>query len=119
MLVNNVLPYSLSIKNDGWNITADPSGNPTPYNYNERDVSPGNNLNQTLTWTVTAPSTPGTYYIKAHARHGNGGSPKNRNITTAQIDITTIGVTPEFPLGSTLAFSISAIIYILVRKKLE
>jgi hypothetical protein len=113
-LYNNATPYPQSIKTDGWIITADPNGNTPTFNYNFNDTF----RNGTMNWTVNAPPNSGTYYIMFHVRHGMGSNPKDRNVTSI-ISLDVNAEVPEFPYGSTLAFSLSTIIYILIRKELE
>ena len=65
----SALTKSSSLPSDaGWTITADPSGS-TAFNYHE-DLSYTGSV--TMTWTLTAPSTPGVYTLYAREVHGNG-----------------------------------------------
>src|SRR3989304_10333734 len=70
MLLNNAQPYNRNIKSDGWTVEKDPNNNanPTAKNYNQKTGLP--TLDQKFNWTLTAPLTPGTYYILAHTRFG-------------------------------------------------
>jgi hypothetical protein len=112
-LYNNAsLPAN--IKTDGWSITADPNGNGIPYNYNQKTGL--STLDQTFSWNVSAPSTTGTYYMIAHARHAGAN---DYNVTSIVFTLTVQSAVPEFPFGGTLAFSLSAIIYTLIRKKMD
>jgi hypothetical protein len=114
-LYNNATPYPQNIESDGWIITADPNGNNPAFNMNRNLTF----VNGSMSWNLTTPSTPGTYYIIAHARHGFTTNPKNRNITSYGVNMFVAPVAPEFPLGDTIALAISALIYILARKRLE
>jgi hypothetical protein len=111
MLLNSDLPLGKNIKDNGWAITADPNSNTAPYNYNQFTDS----RNQKVNWTISAPGTTGTYYIKAHARHGLSQS-KDRNLTSAAV-MMEVQAIPEFPYGQTIAISLSAIIYFSMKKK--
>ncbi|HIH44208.1 MAG TPA: PEF-CTERM sorting domain-containing protein [Candidatus Methanoperedenaceae archaeon] len=112
MLLNNTLPYNGNIKHDGWQITGDANGNPSPYSYNERAVT---TLNQTFSWNITAPSTPGTYYIRAQARYGGG---TGYVISSTPLTMAVQLPVPEFPAGAALPIIASAIAFILMRKKM-
>lgn len=112
-LFNNDAPYPLNIKEDGWSITADPNSNPTAYNYNQ--FSDGRD--RTETWTVDAPTTQGTYYMEAHARHGMGANPRDQNITTAVATLIIDPPSSEFPLGAIPLGSMSFLVYFIMRKR--
>ncbi|HIH43643.1 MAG TPA: hypothetical protein HA257_00755 [Candidatus Methanoperedenaceae archaeon] len=112
VLLNNTLPLSGNIKKDGWQITRDANGNPAPYSYDERAVT---SLNQTFSWNVTAPSTPGTYYIRAQARYGGGtGYAITSNPLTMAVQLPV----PEFSAGAAIPLFVSAIAFMLMRKRL-
>lgn len=92
-LLNNSIPLSKNIKYDGWVIARDPNNNAAPYNWNEKTNL--STLNQTFNWTITAPVTNGTYYIKAQARYGSSGSTNSYNITSAPLTMTVLNPPPN------------------------
>lgn len=71
MIVSSLSPVPASTPSaSGWVITADPAGDPDN-NYYEMTNYAGL---ASLTWTVTAPSTDGTYTLYARVMHGASGS---------------------------------------------
>lgn len=92
MLLNNTNPLSGNIKNDGWVITADPWNNPTPYNYWESSVI---SLSQTKTWTITAPSIDGIYYMRDQGRYGKSGQPSPYIVNSSVLTLIVDGTPPQ------------------------
>jgi hypothetical protein len=113
MLLNRTDPLpGVNIQGDGWVITQDPNGNPSPVNYNEKTGLAS--LNQVYNWTVTAPSVPGTYFIVAHARHGGT---THFNLTSAALTMQVNAPVPEFPLGPALSMLGSVFLYGVLRRR--
>lgn len=70
----SALTKSSSLPSDtGWTITADPTG-VTAYNYHQISAYTGST---TLTWSLTAPNSPGVYTLYAREVHGDGDTYKN------------------------------------------
>lgn len=67
IMIISALTKSSSLPSDaGWTIVTDPTG-ATAYNYNEVSAYTGS---ISMTWTLTAPSTPGVYTLFAREVHG-------------------------------------------------
>ena len=82
---------------DGWTITADPTGS-TQYNYYEVNSYTGS---LSATWTLNAPSTDGAYKLYAREVHGNGETYTNRFVSG--IEFTVGSVAP--PTGFSVVIS--------------
>ncbi|MFQ5883942.1 MAG: hypothetical protein ACE5IO_02450 [Thermoplasmata archaeon] len=77
------------IENDGWVIQSDPNGGTN--NYIEKSGLVGGGATD-LVWTVTAPSSEGTYYLEATVWYDNDGAGREYNISSEE----TVTVIPEF-----------------------
>jgi hypothetical protein len=77
------------IENDGWVIESDPHSNQN--NFIQESNLQGQGP-QSFMWTVTAPTTAGTYYVEASVQYDNGGSGQEYNLTAES----TVSVIPEF-----------------------
>jgi hypothetical protein len=77
------------IENDGWVIQSDPHSGTNNFILESNLQGAGDT---TLTWTVTAPSTGGTYYVEATVWYDNDGAGREYNIASEE----TITVIPEF-----------------------
>jgi hypothetical protein len=77
------------IENDGWVIENDPHNNQN--NFIQESNLQGQGPTDFI-WTVTAPTTAGTYYVEASVQYDNGGGGQEYNITAES----TVSVIPEF-----------------------
>ncbi len=75
---------------EGWTITADPSGT-TAYNYYQVNAYAAS---LAATWTMAAPATPGNYVLYAREVHGNGDTYTNTNVAGVSFVVGTPGVAP-------------------------
>jgi hypothetical protein len=92
------------IENDGWVIENDPHSNTN--NYIQESGLQGQGDTQ-FTWTVTAPTLAGTYYVEFSVQYDDGDSGREYNINAES----TVTVIPEFedvfaPVLSILVVSI-------------
>ncbi|UCG70743.1 MAG: hypothetical protein JSV09_07000 [Thermoplasmata archaeon] len=93
------------IENDGWVIENDPHNNTNNF------IMESNLQGQGPTdfvWTVTAPTTAGTYYVEASVQYDNGGGGTEYNITAES----TVTVIPEFQGVLIPAFSILLVVIV-------
>ncbi len=134
MLLNNDA-LNINIKNDGWIITQDPDNNTTPYNWNMCTITRsilGGPIDwgyYYFNWTLTAPSTPGTYYLNAHGRWGDNSTPDNQTpgapkeayqiTTNTPLTMIVQQPVPEFPLGAAAAFLTAALIFAVLRNRMQ
>jgi hypothetical protein len=82
----------LGIENDGWVITNDPNGGTNNYIRQSGLVGAGPT---DLVWTVTAPTTPGTYYVEPTVWYDNGGGGTEHNRALEQtITVTAVANNP-------------------------
>jgi phosphodiesterase/alkaline phosphatase D-like protein len=65
-LVKSRTPTNSQPSVDGWVIVSDPSGTTTYNFYQKTGITGGDSW----TWTLQAPSIPGTYYLYAREHHG-------------------------------------------------
>jgi hypothetical protein len=100
------------IENDGWTITDDPHGNTNNF------IMESNLQGQGPTdfvWTVTAPTTPGTYYVETSIQYDNDKPQQSYNLTAEE----TITVIPEYQEFITPVFFILFVVMVgrRVRKR--
>lgn len=77
------------LENDGWVIQSDPNSGTNNYIEQSGLIGGGDT---DLVWTVTAPSSGGTYYLEATVWYDNDASGKEYNVTSEA----TITVIPEY-----------------------
>ena len=77
------------IENDGWVIESDPHSGTN--NYIQESSLQGQGATD-FVWTVTAPTSAGTYYVEASVHYDNDGSGREYNLTAES----TVTVIPEY-----------------------
>jgi hypothetical protein len=77
------------IENDGWVIENDPHTGSN--NYIQESGLQGQG-DTDFTWTLTAPTTAGTYYVEFSVQYDDGDSGREYNLTSES----TVTVIPEF-----------------------
>jgi hypothetical protein len=98
------------IENDGWVIENDPHNNSNNFIL-ESDMQGQGPTD--FVWTVTAPTTVGTYYVEASVQYDNGGPGQEYNITAES----TVTVIPEFQEALLPIFSILFVVIVGKRAK--
>jgi hypothetical protein len=90
----------LGIENDGWVITNDPNSGTNNFIQQPGLVGAGPT---NLVWTVTAPTTPGTYYVEPTVWYDNGGAGREYNLAPEQtITVTAVANNPPEAQGLTV-----------------
>jgi hypothetical protein len=95
----------MGIENDGWVIEKDPHASTNNFILESNLKGKGPT---SFNWTVTAPTTAGTYYVEASVNYDNGGPQQEYNITAES----TITVIPEYQTVLIPVFSILLVVIV-------